>query len=135
METGLVFDRFGVPIFWHVPPDRGQGSLPDSRPLWDVLWENRDSLGGVAHTHPWNCSAWPSSIDVTTFAAVEAGLGKRLVWPIVTFTEVGYCRWVGPGRLDYGTVEHRRFRIHREHIERLRQLSGQEEADQQANEA
>jgi len=135
METGLVFDRFGAPIFWHVPPDRSCGALPDSRALWDVLWESRGFLGGVAHTHPWHCAAAPSTTDVTTFAAVEAGLGQRLVWPIVTFTEVGYFRWIGPGRLDYGDLEHRRFRIHKENIKKLRELSGQEERDQQANEA
>jgi len=123
METGLVFDFHGGVIHWHVPPNRSQGALPDSRDLWEVLWENREILGGVAHTHPWNCEAHPSQTDVTTFAAVEAGLGMRLVWPIVTFTEVGYFTWVGPDRLDYGILEHRRFRIYREHIERLRELS------------
>lgn len=123
METGLVFDKHGGLIFWHVPPDRSSGALPDSRQLWDVLWENREILGGVAHTHPWNGSAGPSSTDVTTFAAVEVGLGKRLVWPIVTFSEVGYFEWIGPERLDYGVVGVRRFRLHRELIEHLRDLS------------
>lgn len=123
MEAGLVFTKWGVPIFWHVPPDRSMGALPDSRPLWDVLWENRHELGGVAHTHPWNGTPGPSSTDVTTFAAVEAGLGQRLYWPIVTFTAVGYFEWVGPDRLDYGVQELRRFRLRREDIEHLRDLS------------
>lgn len=123
METGLVFTEWGVPLFWHIPPDRSMGALPDSRNLWEVLWDNRKVLGGVAHTHPCSGTAHPSGTDVTTFAAVEAGLGQRLVWPIVTFSEVGYFNWVGPERLDYGVLELRRFRLHRNDIERLRELS------------
>jgi hypothetical protein len=123
MEAGLVFTKWGVPIFWHTPPDRTMGALPDSRDLWDVLWEHRHELGGVAHTHPWSGASWPSSTDVTTFAAVEAGLGQRLFWPIITFSEVGYFEWVGPGRLDYGMQGLRRFRLRREDIEKLRDLS------------
>lgn len=123
METALVFDKWGEPIFWHIPADRSQGAIPDSRDLWQILWENRERLGGVAHTHPWTGPCWFSSTDVTTFAAIEAGLGQRLIWPVVTFSEVGYFEWVGPDRLDYATVGTRRFRIHREHIDRLRDLS------------
>jgi hypothetical protein len=123
LEAGLVFDFQGGLIHWHLPLDRSGGALPDSRNLWKVLWDNRAILGGVAHTHPWNGSPSPSSTDVTTFAAVEKGLGLKLVWPIVTFTEVGYFEWVGPKRLDYLVMGQRRFRIHRELIEQLRDLS------------
>jgi hypothetical protein len=123
METGLVFSKYGGVIHWHVPADRSQGYLPDSRSLWEVLWENREHLGGVAHTHPWHGAASPSSIDVTTFAAIEEALGQRLVWPIVTFSEVGYFEWVGPERTDYAPLTQRRFRIPKESIEELRDLS------------
>lgn len=123
METGLVFSRHGGVIHWHVPPDRSQGFLPDSRKLWDVLWAEREGLGGFAHTHPWHGAASPSSVDLTTFAAIEEALGQRLVWVIVTFTEVGYFTWVGPDRLAYGRQEVRRFRLHKESIEQLRELS------------
>lgn len=87
METALVFDVGGAPLYWHEPPGRSGAHIPDSRDLWDVLWEHRQVLGGVAHTHPWNGPSVPSQSDLTTFAAVEAGLGKRLLWPIVTFSE------------------------------------------------
>lgn len=90
METALVFDLNGKTIYWHEPAGRTSGSLPDSQDLWDVLWENRHRLGGVAHTHPWNGPAVPSTTDVTTFAAVEKGLGKHLLWPVVTFNDVLY---------------------------------------------
>jgi hypothetical protein len=123
MEAGLVFDKYGALIHWHLPPDRSAGALPDSQTLWEVLWNTRQWLGGVAHTHPWSGASGPSGTDVTTFAAVEKGLGQRLVWPVVTFTEVGYFEWVGPDRLDYAVLERRRFRIHRSLIEQLRDLS------------
>lgn len=97
METALVFDRTGRTIHWHEPPGRSGGSLPDSRPLWDVLWEHRSAekggtgrLAGVAHTHPWDGPTGASGTDLTTFHAVELGLGQRLVWPIVTFTHVAW---------------------------------------------
>lgn len=125
METGLVFDRRGGAIYWHLPRGRTQSYLPDSQQLWRVLWEYHQEglLGGVAHTHPWSGEASPSHTDVTTFAAVEAGLGKRLVWPIVTFTEVRYFHWVGPERLDYAEMEVRRFRINKALIAELRRFS------------
>jgi len=123
-EAALVFDKWGVPIFWHTPTDRSGGALPDSRSLWEVLWENRADLGGIAHTHPWNGLSGPSHTDVTTFHAVEMGLGKRLVWPIVTFTHVHYMVWAGPDKYDYRTMVDRRFRIHRVNIDKLIELSG-----------
>jgi hypothetical protein len=48
------------------------------------------TLGGVAHSHPWEGEAHPSGTDVSTFRAIELGLGKRLLWPIVTLSEVRY---------------------------------------------
>lgn len=122
-EAALVFDAWGRPIYWHVPDDRSSGALPDSRKLWEVLWDNRYELGGVAHTHPWDGETGPSGTDVTTFAAIEAGLGQRLIWPIATFTHVRYLEWVGPGKHDYGDLEKRRFRIRCEDINHLRDLS------------
>lgn len=95
IEVAMVFDQRGKPIFWPSPKDSSGGSIPDSRTLWDRLWENRDTLGGVAHTHPWDGPGSPSGTDTTTFAAVEAGLGKLLTWPIVTMTHVDYYVWAG----------------------------------------
>ena len=90
METALVFDRNGKTICFHEPAGRSGGSIPDTRSLWDVLWENRANLGGVAHTHPWDGPAHPSHTDLTTFDAIERGLGQKLLWPVVTFTDVAY---------------------------------------------
>ena len=123
LEAALAFNTHGCELFWHLPENRSQGAIPDSQLLWQLLWEQREWLGGVAHTHPWNGESWPSSTDVTTFSAVEQGLGKRLVWPIVTFSEIRYFEWVGPERLDYEIQKLRRFRLARESISKLRALS------------
>lgn len=90
IETALVFDKDGHVIYWHEPPGRSGGSLPDSRSLWDILWEWRNSLGGIAHTHPWDGPTSPSGTDLSTFRAIEVGLGKRLLWPIITMTHEHY---------------------------------------------
>lgn len=90
METALVFDRNGKTICFHEPKGRSGGSIPDTRDLWEVIWENRENLGGVAHTHPWDGPAHPSLTDMTTFDAIEKALGRNLLWPVVTFTEVTY---------------------------------------------
>jgi hypothetical protein len=90
LETALVFDETGLLIHLHEPKGRSTTYIPDSPTLWDILWNNRARLGGVAHTHPWEGKADPSITDVTTFRAVELGLGKRLLWPIVTLSEVRF---------------------------------------------
>jgi len=125
IETALVFDKEGKVIHWHLPPNRTGISLPDSQDLWAVIWENRKRLGGVAHTHPWKGATHPSHTDVTTFAAVEAGLGRRLLWPIVTFDQVVYLKWAGPGKWDYGFTSDGP-RVEEEAITELRKLSGKE---------
>jgi len=101
MEAGVVIDRDGEPIHWHVPAGRTAGSLPDSRELWDVLWSNRDRLAGVAHSHPGGGIPGPSHEDVTTFSAVELALGRRLDWWITSADAVVVLRWQGPDKYDY----------------------------------
>lgn len=103
LEAGVVLDLQGHPIHWHTPMDRTGGSLPDSRDLWDVFWENRGTISGFAHSHP-SGMAGPSQTDVTTFAAVEAALGRRLDWWIITPDHMTLTRWAGRKRLAYKTV-------------------------------
>jgi len=104
-ENALVFDKEGKTLLWHLPEGCNEGYIPDSQDLWEFLWDNREIIGGVAHTHPWDGKAWFSRTDVTTWAACEKGLGIRLVWPVVTFTEVKQFIWVGPDRLDYWCLD------------------------------
>lgn len=100
METAVVFGRDCKPLYWHEPKGRTSGSLPDDRALWEILFKHREKGGtgklvGVAHTHPWEGPAWPSQTDLTTFRAVEQGLGQTLIWPVVTFTDVVVMGWNG----------------------------------------
>lgn len=125
IETAFVFDLCGNVIFWHTPENRSGGSIPDSLTLWNVLWENRENLGGVAHTHPFHGGARPSHTDVTTFAACEAALGRRLLWPIITLDETAIFRWHGPGKFDYKHIP----RLKNKDIEDLKALSIFKEKD------
>jgi hypothetical protein len=100
-EAAVVVDADGQPIFWHDPPDRTVVSLPDSRKLWDVLWTNRKTLSGVAHSHPGSGPPAPSWTDLTTFAAIEEGLGVRLAWWITTDDVCRVFVWGGGDKHNY----------------------------------
>jgi len=121
VEVALVFDHDGCTLAWHDPSGRTGISIPDTKSHWDILWEHRERLGGVAHTHPWNGDAWYSQEDVTTWSANERALGRRLLWPVVTFTDVQVFEWVGPGKFDYKPVRCPEFRV--VDIDELRQRS------------
>jgi hypothetical protein len=100
-EAGVVLDLQGNPIYWHVPANRSLGGIPDSRDLWDVLWENRKSLSGFAHSHPGGGVPGPSSIDHTSIVALERGLGMRLDWYIASRDHLVVGRWIGPDSERY----------------------------------
>ena len=122
IEVAMVFDLKGQVIHFHTPPGRTGDSIPDTRSLWEVLWENRDRLGGTAHTHPWSGSPCPSMVDVTTFRATEKGLGKCLLWLVVTFDQVGYWRWNEDAK-DYYKLNGDQCTPEIQGIEKLRELS------------
>lgn len=115
LEACVVVGFDGEPVHWHLPPDRTACALPDSRQLWAVLWANRASLQGVAHSHPGRGVPAPSHQDLTTFAGVELGLGRRLVWWIASKDSLVTVLWAGPGRHDYvvlpiSLLQEQRFR-------------------------
>lgn len=104
IETGVLVGRNG-PLYWHLPEGRNGGSLPDSRDLWwDGFWAHRDSLVGFAHSHPGKGVPAPSDTDITTFSAVEKGLGKKIHWWIISNDYWVHCFWSGPGKYDYMTI-------------------------------
>jgi hypothetical protein len=103
-EAGVVIDRNGRTLYWHTPSLRTAGALPDSRTLWDVLWSNRATVAGFAHSHPGSGVPGPSYTDVTTFDAIESALGGRLDWWIASDDALILVRWLGPGRLAYGPI-------------------------------
>ena len=79
MEAGVLLDRDFNPLYWHAPRNRSVALLPDSRQLWDEIWERRAFVGAFAHTHPGRGITGPSSTDMTTFHAIEKGLGRSLI--------------------------------------------------------
>jgi len=58
------------------------GALPDSRARWEAIWQHRDVIEEIAHSHP----AGPLGFsweDETTMRALEDALGKPLRFSIV----------------------------------------------------
>jgi len=84
MEAAVLLDAEGNPLHWHAPKDRTVVSLPDSSDLWGAIWKRRDLAAALAHTHPGRGLTGPSGTDMTTFDAIERGLGKALIWLIAT---------------------------------------------------
>lgn len=99
-EAGLLVANDGGPLFWHFMNSTG-GSIPDSKILWDKIWNLRDIVQGFAHTHPGTGVPGPSFEDITTFSAVELALGRRLSWWIATDSHLSLVKWIGPHKYTY----------------------------------
>lgn len=97
VEAGVLVGVDLNPIIWHLPPNRNVGALPDSRDLWETMWEHRKTILGFAHSHPGSGVPGPSGTDVTTFRAVEKALGRQIVWWICSDTHIVVCRQIGHG--------------------------------------
>lgn len=89
----MMFDQEGKALFWLGPNGCHAGAVEDSHVLWQRIWDAREVIGGVAHTHPWGGYPHPSDTDVTTWRALELALGKRLVWPIITMDQMTCYKW------------------------------------------
>ena len=105
IEAGVVLGFNNEPVHWHLPPGRSTGHIPDTRSLWDVLWEHRATVTGFAHSHPGAGRIGPSREDITTFSAVELALGRRLQWWIINRNKYCLCVWTGPERYDYMVLD------------------------------
>lgn len=94
-EVAVLIDSRQKPLWWHLDPGREWDKIPDSASLWDNIWSCREDILGIAHTHPGSGHyPFPSSDpDLTTFEAVEAGLGRRLIWWIVNETHMSSVVW------------------------------------------
>ena len=57
--------------------------IPDERERWQAIWECREEITEIAHSHPGEFLGF-SHEDLTTMEAVEAGTGKAFTWSIVT---------------------------------------------------
>jgi hypothetical protein len=133
LEAGVVltwYDR--MELHWHIPKDRTIGYLPDSQDLWHTFWVHRERITGFAHTHPGSGVPSPSQEDLTTFEAIEAGLGKRLAWFIASRDVIVKGQWVGPGKLDY-EFERVSEEIYYRWIDALRRQSYNNEGESRGN--
>ena len=78
-EVLFLLDAEGG-VLW---ADAGTSSaLADSRVRWEAMWEGRDRLEAVAHSHPHGPLAF-SDVDRTTMSAVDSALGRRLQYLVV----------------------------------------------------
>jgi proteasome lid subunit RPN8/RPN11 len=105
IEAGMVLDKHGMPFFYHAPPGRTSGSLPDSRTLWELLWTNRKDISGFAHSHPGKGYPRPSHTDRTTFAAIDAALGMKLDWWILSEDKVSLVCFTNYSYEVYQTLD------------------------------
>ena len=60
-------------------------ALPDSRSRWQAIWDNRERLTEIAHSHPVGPHAF-SHEDTTTMEALNAALGRRVRFSVVSPT-------------------------------------------------
>ena len=97
MEAGVLLDKKGEALYWHLPNNRSGGALPDSVDLWSVIWENRDNISGFAHSHPGFGLPQPSWTDITTFNSIENGLAKRINWFITSKNRLIVCTYKNDG--------------------------------------
>ncbi len=72
----------GQQILWADYSDRAH-QLADSRARWQQIWNNREQLEEIAHSHPSGLAAF-SQEDETTMTALEQALGRTLRFSVVT---------------------------------------------------
>jgi hypothetical protein len=80
MREVCVLVGRGDAILWS---DVGSAArLPDSRARWEAIWQHRDELEVIAHTHPAGPAAF-SAEDESTMQAIDAALGRRVRYCVV----------------------------------------------------
>jgi hypothetical protein len=57
--------------------------IPDNRERWEIIWQHRNEITEIAHSHPGEFLDF-SQEDLTTMEAIEAGTGKTFTWSIIT---------------------------------------------------
>ena len=72
-------------------------AMPDARERWTAIWQRRDRLVEIAHSHPRGPAAF-SHTDETTMEALDSALGRALRFSVVTPR-------VTIARIDGATVE------------------------------
>ena len=67
-------------------------AMPDARERWLAIWERRDQIVEIAHSHPRGPAAF-SQTDETTMGALRSALGAAprfsVVTPSITIVRIG----------------------------------------------
>jgi hypothetical protein len=79
-EVCFLIGRDGA-VLWADASD-SPAALPDSRSRWEAIWELRDDLEEIAHSHPHGPAAF-SREDETTMAALDSALGRLVRFSVV----------------------------------------------------
>lgn len=58
-------------------------ALPDSRERWEAIWQRREELAEISHSHPLGPEQF-SAEDTSTMRALDDALGKRVTFSLVT---------------------------------------------------
>ena len=81
----------GDAILWADASDSA-AALPDSRARWEAIWDHRDELEAIVHSHPVGPAAF-SAEDRSTMQAIDSALGRAMrycvVAPRVTIARTG----------------------------------------------
>ena len=95
-EVCFLIDRDGE-VLW-LDRSTSASALPDSRDRWRAIWQHRDELAVIAHSHPHGPPAF-SAEDRSTMAAIDAALGRALTYAVVTIDAIIY-RGPDPGAVS-----------------------------------
>jgi hypothetical protein len=79
-EVFMLIGRRGALLWSDASSDPTK--LEDSQARWQAIWQHREELEELSHSHPMGPLAF-SEEDRTTMAALEAALGKTLKFSIV----------------------------------------------------
>lgn len=89
-EVCFLISRGGAVIY--ADASNSPAALPDSRDRWEAIWQHRDELEAIVHSHPVGPSAF-SAEDESTMEAIDSALGKAMrycvVAPRVTIQRTG----------------------------------------------
>lgn len=105
LEGALVIDHNDYIIKVHLPEFRTSSLLPHSDSLWWFLWEHRDRIKGIAHTHPAWAGVQPSITDLVTFRDIDNALGCALKWWVVGSTTTTETKKHTDGKYAYYFID------------------------------
>ena len=79
-EVCLLIGRGGA-ILW-ADASTSPAALPDSRARWQAIWDHRDELEDIVHSHPMGPAAF-SAEDDSTMQAIDSALGRHMRYTVV----------------------------------------------------